>query len=85
MIATPLGELYLPLDGVIDVDAEKARLTKELEKIEQEIGKVQQKLGNPNFANKVPPEVLKDHEERLVSWGQRLEQVKSALEILGDQ
>jgi valyl-tRNA synthetase len=85
MIATPLGELYLPLDGVIDVEAEKERLTKELEKIEKEISKVQQKLGNPNFANKVPPEVLKDHEERLVSWGQRLEQVKSALGILGDQ
>src|SRR5204863_7377944 len=49
-----LGELYLPLAGLIDVDAERARLDKELEKIEAEIAKVEQKLANPNFVQKVP-------------------------------
>ncbi len=45
-----LGELCLPLEGLVDVAAEKARLKKELEKIEAEISKAEQKLANPNFA-----------------------------------
>jgi len=39
-----MGELYLPLEGLVDVAAEKARLTKELEKIESESTKAEQKL-----------------------------------------
>jgi len=41
---TPFGELCLPLEGLVDVEAEKARLRKEVEKAEAEIAKVEQKL-----------------------------------------
>jgi valyl-tRNA synthetase len=84
MIPTPLGELYLPLEGLIDVEAEKARLTKELEKVLAEIEKVKVKLANPNFTSKVPPEVLREHEERLTNWQQREQQIRNALEVLGE-
>jgi valyl-tRNA synthetase len=77
-----LGELFLPLEGLIDVDAEKARLKKELEKIESEISKVEQKLNNPNFAQKVPPTVLQEHQQRLVEWKNKLAQVRAALAAL---
>jgi valyl-tRNA synthetase len=83
MIPTPLGELYLPLAGLIDVEAERARLTKELEKVQAEIEKVRAKLGNPSFTQKVPAEVLREHEERLVTWQQREQQIRNALEVLG--
>ena len=53
--ADQLGELFLPLEGHIDVAAEKVRLAKEMEKIEAEIVKVEQKLANPNFTQKVRP------------------------------
>jgi valyl-tRNA synthetase len=79
---TPFGELFLPLDGLIDVEAEKTRLNKELEKITTEITKVEQKLANPNFTQKVPAEVLRDHEQRLVDWKAKLDHVKAALEAL---
>ena len=49
-----IGDLFLPLEGVIDIGAEKARLGKELEKIDAEILKVAQKLNNPAFTQKVP-------------------------------
>ena len=62
---TPFGELFLPLDGLIDVEAEKVRLTKELDKISTEIGKVEQKLANPAFTQKVPASVLQEHQQRL--------------------
>jgi valyl-tRNA synthetase len=77
-----LGELYLPTEGLIDVEAEKARLKKELEKIEAEISKVEQKLANPNFAQKVPPKVLEEHKQRLAGWKDKQAHAKSALAAL---
>ncbi len=79
---TELGELYLPLEGLIDVAAEKARLEKEIAKVAGEIDKVQQKLNNPEFAQKVPKEVLEEHQKRLADWGTKQEQLKKALHNL---
>ncbi len=55
----------LPLAGVIDVDQEKARLTKELAKVSGEIDKLAKKLGNEGFIAKAPPEVVEEQRERL--------------------
>ena len=79
-----LGELYLPLDGLIDVDAEKVRLQKQLEKIVGEIGKVNAKLDNPKFVEKVPEEVLRESRDRLADWREKEEQTRGALEYLGE-
>jgi valyl-tRNA synthetase len=81
---TPLGELFLPLEGLIDVAAERARLQKELEKIRSEIEKVSQKLSNPSFAQKVPPNVLAEHQQRLADWNAKHAQVLAALDGLGE-
>jgi valyl-tRNA synthetase len=77
-----LGELFLPLEGLVDTEAEKARLNKELEKIEGEITKVEQKLANPNFAQKVPAAVLDEHKKRLADWQAKREHVQAALAAL---
>ena len=82
---TELGELFLPLEGLRSAEelaAEKARVTKELEKIEAEISKVEQKLANPSFTQKVPPQVLQEHQQRLAEWQLKREQVKAALAAL---
>jgi len=79
-VKADLGELYLPLEGHVDPAAEVARLKKEHERIESEIAKVEQKLANPNFAQKVPPQVLAEHQQRLVDWKSKLYHVKSSLE-----
>ena len=62
--------------------AEKARLTKELEKIETEITKAGQKLSNPNFALKAPPHVLEEHRQRLAEWQAKRDRVRKALQAL---
>ncbi len=80
---TKLGELFLPLEGLIDHEAERARLTKELAKIQSEIEKVEQKLANPSFTQKVPPAVLEEHKQRLADWQAKLAQAKAALAALG--
>ncbi|MBM3872014.1 MAG: class I tRNA ligase family protein, partial [Verrucomicrobia bacterium] len=79
---TKLGELYLPLDGLVDTNAERTRLTKEVVRIEAEIAKVEQKLANPSFAQKVPAAVLEEHRQRLADWQTKLVQTRSAIQSL---
>ena len=81
-VRAELGDLFLPLEGLIDKEAETARLKKELEKIEAEAAKVEQKLANPNFTQKVPANVLQEHQQRLAEWQSKREHVKSALAAL---
>ena len=79
---TELGEICLPLEGHVDVAAEKVRLTKEKEKLEGEITKAEQKLANPNFVQKVPPQVLAEHQQRAIDFKAKLEHVLEALKAL---
>jgi valyl-tRNA synthetase len=81
-VASKLGELFLPLEGLIDVEAEKVRLTKKVEEYQAEIAKVEQKLANPSFTRKVPPQVLAEHQQRLVEWRAKEAQVQLALQNL---
>jgi valyl-tRNA synthetase len=81
-VRSPLGDLFLPLEGLIDVDAEKARLTKELAKTATEIERSEQRLNNPAFTQKAPPAVLEDHRKRLAEWQEKQQRVQAALEAL---
>ena len=79
---TALGGLFLPTEGLIDIEAEKTRLKKEIEKYEAEISKAGQKLNNPNFAQKVPASVLQEHQQRLVEWQDKRDHAKTAFAAL---
>ena len=48
------NELFVPLTGAVDFDAELARLDKEMAKVEKTLGGVEKKLGNPGFVNNAP-------------------------------
>ena len=78
-ISSVLGDLYLPLEGLIDFEAEKSRLTKEVNKIEKEIEKIQVKLGNSNFTERAPVEVLDEQRSRLEEWKAKQVQLTDAL------
>ena len=78
-ISSVLGDLYLPLEGLIDFEAEKLRLTKEVNKIEKEIEKVQVKLENTNFTERAPIEVLDEQRARLEEWKTKQVQLTDAL------
>ncbi|WP_350336230.1 valine--tRNA ligase [Coralliovum pocilloporae] len=73
----------LSLAGVIDLDAEKARLEKEIGKIEKEIVKLDGKLANEKFLSKAPAEVIQDQRDRRDESAQLLAKVKEALGRLG--
>jgi valyl-tRNA synthetase len=80
-----LGEaiLALPLADVIDVEAEKARLQKEIGKVNGEIKKISGKLGNQGFLDKAPEAVINENKQRLVDEEARLEKLGEALARLG--
>jgi len=66
-VSTVLDEatVVLPMSGVIDVDAEKARLDKEIKKLDPEIMKYEKKLSNQGFLAKAPEAVVAEQTERL--------------------
>jgi valyl-tRNA synthetase len=74
-----IGELHLPLTGLVDFAAERARLGRELEKARAEVAKVQEKLANPNFTQKVPAKVLEEHQRRLDEWRTKVAQIEQAI------
>jgi valyl-tRNA synthetase len=80
---TPLGELHMPLEGVIDVEAERARQGKELAKAKDELGKVQAKLADENFTSKVPQKVLDEHKQREADWQEKVAKLEEMMRALG--
>jgi valyl-tRNA synthetase len=56
--------LFLPLAGIIDLAAERARLEKEIGKLDAEIAKLDGKLNNEAFVAKAKPEVVDEQKER---------------------
>ncbi len=59
-----LGTVYLPVDGLIDVESEKARLSRQLEKIEAGLRQIDGKLSNDKFIKNAPPEVVQQQRDR---------------------
>jgi valyl-tRNA synthetase len=80
---TPLGTIFLPLDGLIDIEAERARIGKELAKTESELEKVTMKLADENFTSKVPQKVLDEHQQRKTDWQEKLAKLKEMMAALG--
>jgi valyl-tRNA synthetase len=80
---TPLGHLYLPLEGLIDVAAERERLAREIAKVDTELDKVRAKLADPNFAAKVPAKVLDEHRQRERDWADKHEHLTRMRAALG--
>lgn len=75
-------EVYVPLGELIDVDAEKERLTKKIDKLELEVQKMNKKLSNKNFVEKADPEVVEDAKRRLEEGQYQLGKVKKLYEEL---
>ncbi|MED1204815.1 valine--tRNA ligase [Heyndrickxia acidicola] len=77
------AELYLPLEGLINIEEELARLGKELEKWTKEVERVQKKLGNEKFVSKAPQSVVdeekakeRDYLEKQAAVKERINELK---------
>ena len=72
----------MPMEGMIDVEAEKIRISKEIEKMLIEVKKAEGKLGNASFVDRAPPEVVAQEKQRLEDWKTKLAQLGEMLEAL---
>ncbi|MGG3690245.1 valine--tRNA ligase [Caldifermentibacillus hisashii] len=77
------AEIYLPLQGLINIEEEIARLERELEKLNKEVERVQKKLANEKFVAKAPAQVVeeerakeKDYLEKRATVQERLEELR---------
>jgi len=69
-------EIHIPLAGLINKNAELARLQKEMTKLEKEQEKSAKKLDNPNYVNKAPTEVVAKERDKLQQTVEVLEKLK---------
>ena len=69
-----VGELKLlvPLEGLVDLDAERTRMDKEIKRVEIEITKCNGKLSSDTFVQNAPPAVVEQERKRLVDWNHQL-------------
>ncbi|RUQ70267.1 valine--tRNA ligase [Azospirillum doebereinerae] len=75
--------LVLPLEGIVDLDKERARLSKEIDKLAGEIKKIDAKLSNEQFVAKAPEEVIVEQRDRREAADQARGKLQKALEMLG--
>jgi valyl-tRNA synthetase len=72
-------EIYLPLDESVDLDEERARLSKEMGKAEAELARVQQKLGNRDFIAKAKAEVIQKEKDKAIEFEEKIRALRSSL------
>jgi valyl-tRNA synthetase len=74
------GVFCLPLADVIDIEEEKARLSKAIEKLSKEISGLTAKLGNEKFVANAPDEVVAENRDRLTMTGEELGTLRAAFD-----
>ena len=74
--------ILLPLAGIIDFAEENARLGKELKRLGTEIDRIDKKLGNAQFVDKAPEEVVAEQRDKRTEYEAAAEKVRQALAML---
>jgi valyl-tRNA synthetase len=72
-------EVMIPLEGLVDSQAERAKLEKDRAKLERDRVHLQKKLDDPNFVNRAPPEVLEKDRARLAEIEAAIAKIDLAL------
>jgi valyl-tRNA synthetase len=78
-VVIPDGELFIPLEGILDREKEAARLKKEIEKAESFAASLEKKLSNENFVKNAPAAVIDGERQKLATQKDIAEKSKAAL------
>jgi valyl-tRNA synthetase len=76
------GEIFIPLEGIIDLDAERQRVQKEFEHVASMVESTEKKLANENFVARAPQEVVDKEREKLEHFKVTLEKLMKNLAAL---
>ncbi|MDE3078701.1 MAG: valine--tRNA ligase [Paracoccaceae bacterium] len=83
-VAVEGGAFAIPLEGIIDIAEEKARLSKTLEKLEKDLGGLRGRLNNPKFVASAPEDVVEEAREKLAQGEDEAGKLSAALKRLAE-
>ena len=75
-------DIFVPLKGLIDVDVERARLSKEIARLEGQLAGVESKLTNPNFAGKAPEDIIQKEKDKKENFKETIAKLQASLNEL---
>ena len=73
------AELFLPLDGVIDLDRERTRLTAEITRLQGQATGTAKKLENENFVSRAPDDVVQKERDKLAQFQEQASKLREKL------
>lgn len=82
-IITDDAKIYIPMGDLVDFDAERKRLEKELAQCQDKFDFINKKLSNPGFVNKAPEKVVNQNREDAAKLEERIANIKNSIETLG--
>ena len=74
--------ILVPMAGLIDVDAEIARLTRQRDKLKSELDRCTKKLANENFVNNAPAAVVEKERARIEEFTKSMQQLDEQLQVM---
>ncbi len=79
-----LGGVYMPVEGIVDAEAEIKKLKAQMEKVNTDLERTTRKLGNMDFINKAPREVVAQQEDRKKQLLEKSEKLQKLIETLSE-
>ncbi|MGN1479803.1 MAG: class I tRNA ligase family protein, partial [Acutalibacteraceae bacterium] len=83
VIVTAKAKIYIPMGELIDFEAERARLSKEKDKVLKELDFINKKLNNPGFVSKAPEAVVQGQREAAAKLNDKLKMLDDSIAKLG--
>lgn len=77
-------EVFIPMQGLVDIDKETARLSKDRDKLTQDLQRTEGKLNNEKFVNNAPLEVVEKEREKITLLKTSLVKIEEGLARLGE-
>jgi valyl-tRNA synthetase len=75
-------DIFIPLEGLIDLDVERVRIQKEITRLPSSLEAVKKKLSNENFVSKAPADVIERERTKQNDWEKALEKLNTILSEL---
>jgi valyl-tRNA synthetase len=83
-VQTDGADLYVPMTGLIDLDEERARLQRELDRAQQEAARARGKLANEGFVANAPEPVVQAERDKVTEWEATIRRLVAQLDVLSD-
>ena len=77
-------QIFLPVEGLVDVEKEVERIKREISKVSKDVELSQRKLSNPDFVERAPEEVVEKEKERFEELSSKKRKMEEVLEKLSE-